>query len=367
MTFKSSLIGFSADDFPDSYLDGCEKWQQRIGVLSYPVRRWEFEHPVGLIERKTLQTLTAWIGPSDATKVVVLISGTHGVEGFAGTGVQCDLFRRLAKGQVELPEDLAILVIQALNPWGFHFLHRCDHEGIDVNRNFIAFGEDPIDNPGYERLRSLLNVEESRQRHRELLQQRQEMGDREFEIALSGGQFSDPFGPFYGGTKPSFSRQIIEQLIAEYDLASRQLAVIDVHTGLGPYGHGEVISDHPLNSGGHQCALGWYGHACTSPEDGTSSSVPKLGLLDYAWHRIMEPGSCFVTLEYGTLGNQQSFEVLLQDAWTMKHMGQLNEETLAAHAARIRAQFYPDDDYWREAVILKARQVIQQAIDGLMA
>lgn len=365
MVFKSSLVGFSADDFPSSYLDSCDRWQLAIGVLQYPLRKKEFKHPLVPLDRTELLTQTGWIGPKDAEQVLVLISATHGVEGFAGSGVQVDLFRRLSSGQVELPDNLAVLAIHGLNPWGFHFLHRCDHEGIDVNRNFIQFGEEVVENAGYERLMPLLDTADARQRNRTLNERRQEMGDRAFEMALTGGQYTDPFGPFYGGKTISFSRQVIESLIADHDLASRRLAVIDVHTGLGPYGHGEVISDHPHNSGGHQTARHWYGESCTSPEEGTSSSVPKHGLVDYGWHRIMGPGSCFVTLEFGTLGNQASFNALLQDAWVIKHSDELDEEALSEHAQQIRAQFYPDDDYWREAVIMRGRQVIQQALNGL--
>ncbi|MGH7002367.1 MAG: DUF2817 domain-containing protein, partial [Alphaproteobacteria bacterium] len=37
-----------------------------------------------------LATDCAWIGPSGARKVLVLISGTHGVEGFCGAGAIMD-------------------------------------------------------------------------------------------------------------------------------------------------------------------------------------------------------------------------------------------------------------------------------------
>jgi hypothetical protein len=34
-------------------------------------------------------------------------------------------------------------------------------------------------------------------------------------------------------------------------------------------------------------------------------------------------------------------------------------------AAAMREHFCPEDSYWRELVLIKARQVIQQAVDGL--
>ena len=271
----------------------------------------------------------------------------------------------MVSDELKLPENVAFLLIHALNPWGYHTLHRCDHAGIDVNRNFVDFDHPPMENPGYETLQPMLEIRDPVQRDRALEKARMEMGNRDYEMALSGGQYRDPFGPFYGGTEASFSRGVIETLIEDWGLASRQLAVIDVHTGLGPYGYGEVISDHPLDSDGHRTAMDWYGAACTSAEAGTSCSVPKLGLLDYAWHRIMGQRSCFVTLEFGTLGTPSLFNVLMEDAWMMQHLDQVAPSTLAAHGQQMRAHFYPTDPWWREAVIFRARQVIQRALAGL--
>jgi hypothetical protein len=40
-----------------------------------------------------LATDVAWLGPADASRVLVTISGTHGAEGFAGAGIQVGSFR----------------------------------------------------------------------------------------------------------------------------------------------------------------------------------------------------------------------------------------------------------------------------------
>jgi Protein of unknown function (DUF2817) len=40
-----------------------------------------------------LATDIAWLGPAEASRVLVTISGTHGAEGFAGAGIQVGSFR----------------------------------------------------------------------------------------------------------------------------------------------------------------------------------------------------------------------------------------------------------------------------------
>lgn len=312
-----------------------------------------------------LRCQTGWIGSPDAEAVLVVIGGTHGIEGFTGTAVQVDWMQIIASGLIRLPGHTAMLMINALNPWGYANYRRCDGQGIDVNRNFIDFSQPLPINPGYEELQPLLGIRDRDARITAMNDYCLRVGQRAYEIAFSGGQFNDPVGPFYGGQGPSFSREVIESLIQHYSLARRHLAVVDVHTGLGPYGYGEVICDHPPGSEGLMTAIGWYGPGCGQPSTGNSSSVPKLGLLDYAWHQIMGPKSCFVTLEFGTLGTAALFDTLFDEAGVWSSKQTASQHTRAGVAQRMKSHFYPSDDYWREAVIFRARQVLQQALDGV--
>ena len=357
----SYSLPLDAAPWPANYSAAVDAWEASLpphGVIdSFPAAG---RGPRG----EALATHAAWIGAADAPRVLVLIAATHGVEGYAGSAVQLDLRRLLAARQLALPAGVAILAIHALNPWGYAWDRRCDAEGIDLNRNFIDFSQAPPANPGYEALRDAFFLADPAASRARLEAYRQAHGQTAYEIALSGGQYSDPAGPFHGGSGPSHGRRVIESLMSRYRLAKRRLAVIDVHTGLGPYGYGEVICDHPPGGAGARTAQRWYGPACTLPAEGTSSSVPKLGLLDYAWHAIMDDHSGFVTLEFGTLGTDNLFDVLLAETrgWAAGPPADPVRNTLAAS---MRAHFCPADDLWREAVLFRARQVITQALHGL--
>lgn len=67
-------------------------------------------------QANALYTDVAWLGNPQAEKVLILISATHGVEGFAGSAIQTDVLRQLA--QQTLPDNSALALIHALNPWG---------------------------------------------------------------------------------------------------------------------------------------------------------------------------------------------------------------------------------------------------------
>lgn len=349
--------------FPVCYALGRQHWLEMLPKLSHPQHHLPYPCEGVGPNGEALITDTLWLGGEDADRVVVLIGGTHGIEGFAGSAVEIDLLQLLASGKAAIPENCALLLIHALTPWGYAWLRRCDGDGVDLNRNAVDFSKPLPENPDYERLRPALFMADAEQRQRAFAEFSRRYGRDALEKAISGGQYRDPSGPFYGGNAPAHGRRVCEALINHYALPERRLAVIDLHTGLGAYGCGEIICDHQPESAGAAVAHAWFGDSVTLPAAGTSSSVPKLGLLDYAWHAVMDDQSCYVTLEFGTYSTDQLFETLLRDHQLWAQPG--NEVTRFAHSQLMRRHFCPNDQAWQEMVLFRARQVVGQAIRGV--
>jgi len=359
----SSSFPFTPIDtelFPANYFFGRQRWLAELGdeliCFSYPCSG---KGPEG----EELFTDTVWIGPEDAAKVMVLIGGTHGIEGFAGTAIEIDVLRLIAGGHVVIPANTAVLMVHALTPWGYAWLRRCDADGVDLNRNVVDFSRPIPENTGYEELKPALFLADTQQRKSVFAEFEHLHGREALEKAISAGQYCDPVGPFYGGLVPAHGRLVVEDLIHKYSLQQRDLAAIDLHTGLGSFGYGEIICDHQPDSPATKVARQWYGDSVTLPLLGTSSSVPKLGLLDYAWHAIMNERSCYITLEFGTYRTDQLFEVLLRDhqLWAQSN----NDPARREHSQLMRQHFCPNDQAWKEMVLFRGRQVINQALRGI--
>lgn len=354
--------------FPETYRQSRERFLAAARRLEAGTRTYEAPGtgPTG----ETLATDTAWVGPESATAVMVLVSATHGVEGFCGAGAQIDFLEHDPIWQ--LPSNTAALLVHAINPHGYAWLRRVTAEGVDLNRNGIDFSAIPS-NPGFDRFRADFlpkrpGSPEAQAAAERLAAFRDEVGPVAYQVARNAGQYVDAKNIFFGGTGPTWSRRTLETIIADSDLRARkQVAVIDYHTGLGPYGYGEPICGCRPTEPGATRGRRWYGESMTEPMRGTSTSVVIPGLSQYIWLRELGPDPLtFVALEYGTYP-----PTVVEAATSAEHwLGNTPEIDLGSAEAldikaRFRRAFYPDTFDWKEMVLWRSRQIIRQTLGGL--
>ena len=308
------------------------------------------------------------VGPADATSLLIVTSGTHGVEGFCGSGCQRallgddELLKRIDAAKV------AVLLVHALNPWGFSFLRRANEDSIDLNRNFLDFPHPRPKNSGYEELHALLLPAEwppSAANLAALLAARERMGHREFQAAVSAGQDSRPDGLFYSGLAPSWSNRRLRELLRRRGAGKRRVGWIDLHTGLGPNGHGEKIFAGRNDAADLARTRAWYGADVMSYYDGGSASAEVKGSAAMCAYEEC-PGAEITDmgLEFGTV----PFDAVL-NALRGAHWLEIHPEAPAALRAQIdrtiRDAFYTDTDLWKGMILGQSRTAILQAVTAL--
>ncbi|RVA14881.1 DUF2817 domain-containing protein, partial [Mesorhizobium sp. M7D.F.Ca.US.004.03.1.1] len=256
--------------------------------------------------------------------VMVLVSSTHGVEGFCGTGAQLDWMSN--GGPPTLPEDTAALIVHAINPYGYSWQRRGTEGNVDLNRNGLDFTDGPLDNPRFLELADAFSPSElngpvadaalaKRERFIE------EHGLAEYRRVRTMGQHVDPQGIHYGGEGPTWSRMTIERMVQDFSLSTKtQVAIIDYHTGLGPFGYGEPICGCRPEEPGRDRATAWYGDSLTEPLRGTSTSAVIPGLTQYIWAReIGIERVTFIALEYGTYPSGDVENAMRDECWLYRY------------------------------------------------
>lgn len=317
-----------------------------------------------------LATDVVWWGPKDAHNVLVMVSATHGPEGFCGSACQIDWL--LHSRPENLPDGLAVLMLHAVNPYGFAWIHCETEEGVDLNRNWIDFSKPFPEDKGYDTLADALvppdmSAVTLAKGDATLEAFRSEFGQRAFRAAIASGQYKHPNGMWYGGAAETWSRLTEEQVIRDFELPKRQLVtVIDYHSGAGPFGYGELFSSHRLDSHAAVRLKKWFGDSVTELHGDGITSVPEVGCCSDGWAAQIGDSLSYVYVEYGTYGF--NFQLKGRRADLLLHAkGNIDwsDPETQRIKAMVRKHYYPDTVDWQEMILSRSRQILRQAISAL--
>jgi hypothetical protein len=358
----------SAESFSRDYAEGRAQFLQAAAAAGANLE--SLSHPERGPDGGELATDIALIGERSAERFLVMISATHGVEGFCGSGAQVDFLRRAETAR--LPAGVAVLMIHAINPYGFAWLRRVTEDNIDLNRNWVDFTAPLPENPGYDALAAAAAPAEwtaaaQTAAAQDLAAFASEHGFAALQQALSGGQYKHASGIFYGGQAPTWSRRTLTAIYREYLPGADRVAILDYHTGLGPWGFAEQILTDPPGSPGYSRALTWYGGALTCPAAGDSTSADVKGdNLAAAAGILPQAEVTAVCLEVGTKSVAEVLNALRADAWLHAHGDPASPEGREIKR-EMREAFYGDADDWKGMVAGQSLLACRQAIRGLAA
>jgi hypothetical protein len=313
---------------------------------------------------ETLTIDIAWLGSRRPRRVMLHITGVHGVEAFAGSAAQLALLA----APPPLPADGALVLLHTLNPYGMAWLRRANEHNVDLNRNFhldsgIWTGAPPL----YKRLDPLLNPASPPARDAfalRLAAAGMRHGVHAVRQAIAHGQHRYPRGLFYGGGELQPGPRLFIDWVRERLGTAEQLFAVDMHTGLGPHGEDTLI----LEPGVGSASVAELQAALRRPLAGGSAAPAAYtvrGSLGAALPRLL-PGTRleFVLQEIGTWSTLRVISALREEnRW--HHFGEGHVD----HAAkrRLLEALCPADPAWREAAATLGADLVYRAAAWLFA
>ncbi|MES1989926.1 MAG: M14 family metallopeptidase [Pseudomonadota bacterium] len=348
----------AAPHFSQSYAEARERFL--AAATAAGARMAEYRHPLAGPDGGPIATDVARIGPEGAKTVLGIGAGTHGVEGYCGSGIMTAL---LSSGFADaLPKDVALVFIHGINPWGFAHGRRVNEDNVDLNRNFLDHAKPHPVNAGYEDIYDALNPSDLSENALNLGRAKmkayaQAHGAAALQHALSGGQYAHPEGVQFGGTKEVWSNTTLRKIIRDEMGGATRITYIDIHSGLGPRGHGEVVSTARPDSDTFKRLHGWWGDIVhsTQAEDSVSSNVPgsitEVFEAELKGRQVTPCG-----LEFGTVAMNLVAAALVADNWLYRHGGPANPAAPTIKK-QIRDAFYVDADDWKEDVTRQTRDM----------
>lgn len=356
--------------FGTDYSDARQKFLN--AAQSAEAKITNYQHPtVTGPNKEPLFIDVAHIGRADAPKVLLAISGTHGLEGPAGSAIQTAW---LATQKAVLPDDIAIVYVHAINPYGFAYETRTTENNVDLNRNFVDHNQPYPENKDYALLHKALlpatwTAESQQKADQVIADYRKQFGDDKLFNTRAKGQYDFPDGLSFGGNAREWSNVTLQKIIETHLTQAQQVAFIDWHTGLGDYAEPYFLCFNQAESAFQKEAARWWGYDLVIGQHLTGIKRPEYQGLVFRGAEHFLGGRPFVgaVIEFGTRKNQGG-EGLRLDQWLRFHAKdhpELSRDTQLK--ADLKDAFVPVSSIWRRSVIKHGIQITQQAVDGLLS
>ena len=352
--------------FSDSYAEARSKFVEaarRAGAKLTSYKHPSERGPGG----EALYLDVSVLGPGTASRVFVVGSGTHGIEGYSGSAAQ----RAWLRSKPRLPRDTAVVFFHAQNPWGFAHKTRVTEENVDLNRNFVDFTKPLPRNPGYAELQSAIAIKDWNEESiagafAKLDAYRDRVGEKAFSDAFNGGQYTHQDGIFYGGARKQWSNSAFRAAVETHLERARNVAFLDLHTGIGPWCEHIYICFHPEGSAARERARAWWGERAVNLQGVTHKKLATYSgtIIDAFAEMLPQAEVTSIVVEFGTLPRREMQRAGLAQRW-MRFEGP-RDPVLAAKVRReYEAAFYPAAPEWRDAVLAQSKDFIDRGVAGV--
>lgn len=328
---------------------------------------------------ETLTVDVGLLGGDRPRRTIVLSSGVHGVEGFLGSAVQLaaletpGLLDALSRGAPT--SDLRLVLLHAVNPYGFAFRRRWNEDNVDVNRNLLRDGEQYAGSPPlYARLDGLVNPKSPPRKFDLFLigaaAALLRYGRRSLTETLPVGQHDFPQGLFYAGAGPTESNRILAEQFENWIGPAADVVHIDFHTGLGKHGEYELYlpdiagSPHARWFEEHFDADAVSAIPVQTDGGAMPAGYPTTGSFDkWCTGRFADRDYKFATAEFGTYPPVAVVTALRAEN-RAHHWGAPGGDYEWTKQRLVEA-FAPTGRAWRERVVASGVRIVEQCLAAM--
>ncbi len=249
----------------------------------------------------------------ETKKLLILTSGTHGVEGYVGSAVQRMFMNEILAP--EMVEEVGVLFVHSVNPFGFKYTRRVTENNVDFNRNCdVKKSLFSSKNEGYGKLIGMLNpegkVNSGSLKNKffmliainELLKKSM----ASLRQAVLQGQYKYENGLYFGGFEFEPQLAILGEVFKTVSTNYDAVFNIDLHTGYGERGVAHLfpnpIDDEKIKSGLENIFKGYE----INWGDSDDFYIINGSFTDYIGKLLTDKTYFPMVLEYGTLNSQST-------------------------------------------------------------
>jgi len=373
-SFSPSLKGIEPNEsdlayFLDSYDDCRDAFLLKAGEMTAGFENAElFRIEVPGSTDNDLSVDLFYIPPhTDTSRLIIMSSAIHGVEGFTGSAVQ-----RMAMTELIEPgsnTDMGFLFIHAMNPYGFKYGRRVTENNVDLNRNCSIDGTlYSTENQGYADLYDFVNPSGVVKRgslfnqffYMVAIAKIVKASMPVLRQAVLQGQYQFPDGLYFGGKVPEPQIESIASLLAPILKDYEYILEIDLHTGYGEIGKLHLfpnpIEDQKVRQLTGDLFAGYH------IDWGDSDDFYTVNGDFCSFLGSLNPDATFLSMpfEFGTLNSQVTFGSITS-LQNMILENQKQENKIKETSLRM---YYPEEEEWRSVVISQSRDVLASSIEA---
>lgn len=341
--------------FSENYFQAREKFRKNTSKLKISNHH--------IIDDLTIDVAESH--PRKKEKLLIIISGTHGVEGYVGSAFQLFFIDKYLS---KIKNKYGILLIHALNPYGFKNNRRYNENNVDLNRNnnkdfskinsFFnknkLFKEENIFNIK----RAFLSDNFERIRYNLLLYKLILKHGISKTIQLIGhGQNKYPKGLCYSGKNKEKSILFLDKKIKEITKDYKETILIDVHTGAAKKYNLDIFTANKIN----EVKIKGSFKSTNTKKKGTDHIG---GIENSLFENSKSKKNIHFTLEYGTINKYSTVISLNYLSYLLFKENQITNfgpfEKIPKIRQKMKKAYFPEEKKFKENMLKKTKEFLDK-------